>query len=284
VFLDEVGKAGPAVLNPMLTALNEGLFHNNSKPIECKMLTAVGASNEELEEELAAMWDRWMMRMVVKSIQEPSNFAALLLSGAPRVQNPTTVDLAELMHAREVEVPAVTVPPGVVDSLQKLKAQLKAEEIRPSDRRWRKSMDVLRASAWLNGRSVVDEDDLAILQYVLWDVVEQISKVTKIVLQFTSELTAKAVEFARMLDEIESEITSRKGQSVESRARFGGEAQAKVGDLSAKAEKLREQANREGRSTAKLDEVIDRTRAIKQRIFVECLNVDPSRAARMSSV
>lgn len=284
IFLDEVGKAGPAVLNPMLTVLNEGIFHNNSKPMECKILTAVGASNEELEEELAALWDRWMLRLVVEPIQEPTNFAALITQGAPQTQNPTTVTLEELIKARDEEIPAVTIPPGVVDSILKLKAQLKGEQVNPSDRRWRKAMDVLRAYAWLNGRSAVDDDDLSILAHVLWEVVEQRNKVSETVLKFTSELTAKAVEFGRQFDEIDAEVSSRKGQSVQDRARYGGEAQGKVNDIVNKAEKLREQAKREGRNTTKIDTVLDQGRALKQRIFVECLNVDAERAKKLADV
>lgn len=283
-FLDEVGKAGPAVLNPMLTWLNEKLYHNNSKPMSCNLLTAVGASNEELEEELEALWDRWMLRLQVEPIQEPSNFAALISQPLQKPANPTTVTLDEILQARNVEVPNVTIPPGVVDNILKMKAQLKSEHIDPSDRRWKKAMQILRAQAWLNGRSSVDEDDLSILQHVLWEVVEQVKKVEEIVLKFTSELTSQAIEFQRKLDEIDAEVTNRKGQSVENRARYGGEAQSKVGEVSTQVEKLREKANREGRSTAKLDEVVDRAAAIKQRIFVECLNVDPERAKKMSSL
>lgn len=284
LFLDEVGKAGPAVLNPMLTLLNEGIYHNNSVPMDCNIRLAVGASNEELETELAALWDRWMIRMMVNPLQEPGNFATLLQRGAKPTDNPTTVTLDEIDEARNVGVPAVAVPPGIVDNILKLKAQLSAESVDPSDRRWVMAMDILRASAYLNGRSVVDEDDLAILQHVLWDVVEQAPTVAKLVLSFTSEITASAVKFGRMLDELESEIASRKGQSTENRARYGGEAQEKVRQIQTEVNKLVEQANREGRSTAKLDSIIDRTRAVKSRIFVECLNVDPERAAKMSNI
>lgn len=284
IFLDEVGKAGPAVLNPLLTVLNEGLYHNNSKPMECNILTAVGASNEELEDELEAMWDRWVMRLIVDPIQEPSNFASLLTKGSKPSSQPTTISLDELIEAREKEVPQVVIPPGVIDSILKLKSQLHANNCRPSDRRWVQAMNVVRAAAWMNGRSTVDEDDLAVLRHVLWDVVEQIETVHEQVLKFTSELTSKAVDLGRILNEIEAEITNRKGQSVEQRARYGGEAQSKIGDVQKKAAKLQEQANREGRSTAKIEQVIDRTKQLKQRVFVECLNVDPDRASQMSSL
>ena len=281
LFLDEVGKAGPAVLNPLLTLLNEGIYHNNSKPMACNILTAVGASNEELEPELAAMWDRWLLRLIVQPIQETANFTALLMKGAPATANPTTITLGEVEQAREQEVPNVQVPRGIADTLSNLRAKLRGLGVTPSDRRWRHSVDVLQAVAWINGRSTVDEDDLAILRHILWDVVEQIPAVEKEVLSLTSEFTSKAMKFDGMLDEIESEIDARKGGAIKDRAAYGGEAQSKVTDISNKLNDLIEKAKREGRATTKLLEVKSRLRGVKTRIFVECLNVPADRAAKM---
>lgn len=278
MFLDEVGKAGPAVLNPLLTLLNEGIYHNNSVPMQCNILTAVGASNEELEEELAAMWDRWMLRLIVNPIQEPKNFSALLLNGAQRTSNPTTLALDEIVQARDNEVPNITLPQGVVDSILTLRNVLRSKEITPSDRRWRDSVSVLKAAAWIEGRDTVDDDDLAILRHVLWDVVEQIPTVEREVLKLTSELTAKAVEFDAMVDEIESEIDARKGQSTEARAEYGAKAQTKVREIGKKVDGLLEEAHRKGRSTAKLDALKDRLTGTKTRIYVECLGIPQDRA------
>lgn len=281
IFLDEVGKAGPAVLNPLLTLLNEGLYHNNSQPMQCNILTAVGASNEELEPELAAMWDRWMLRMIVNPIQEPKNFAKLLLHGAERTANPTTLTLDEIVEAREQEVPNVTLPQGVADAMQNLKNTLRSKEVTPSDRRWHDSVNLLRAVAWIDGRDTVDDDDLAILRHVLWDVVEQIPAVEREVFKLTSELTAKAVEYDAMLDEIESEIDNRKGQSTENRAQYGAQAQQKIKDLTKKVEALREEALRKGRSTVKLDALTERLHSTKVRVYVECLNIPADRAGNL---
>lgn len=279
IFLDEVGKAGPAVLNPLLTLLNEGIYHNNSVPMQCNILTAVGASNEELEEELAAMWDRWMLRLIVNPIQEPRNFSNLLLNGAARTANPTTLTLDEIVAARDTEVPNVTLPQGVVDSILNLRNTLRGKEIAPSDRRWRDSVAVLKATAWIDGRDTVDDDDLAILRHVLWDVVEQIPTVEREVLKLTSELTAKAVEYDAMVDEIEAEIDARKGQSTEKRAEYGAKAQTQVKEIGKKVEALLEEAHRKGRSTVKLDALTDRLRSTKTRIYVECLGIPSDRAS-----
>lgn len=278
LFLDEVGKAGPATLNPLLTLLNEGIYHNNSTPMQCNILTAVGASNEQLEEELAAMWDRWMLRLIIEPIQEPSNFAALLQRGAEPVANPTTVTLDEIVQARDKEVPQVTLGSGVVDTIMDLKVALRAQQVTPSDRRWRQSVRVLQAAAWLQGRSAVDEDDLAILRFILWDVAEQISTVEKLVLERTSEIASKAMEYAEVLAEINSGIDSRKGESIEKLAQFGATSRVKTTKIEKEIHSLLEKAEREGRNTSKLKDVRDQVRATKKRIFVECLNVPEDKA------
>ncbi len=280
-FLDEIGKAGPAVLNALLTALNERLYHNNSKPVEIPLISVVAASNEELEPELGAMWDRFLIRQMVEPIREPGNFAALLSSAVTTrvITAPTTITLDQLNHARLVEVPAITLPPGVVDTILELRGELRGEQVRPSDRRWKQSMRVLQASAYLNGRSAVDEDDLAVLRHVLWDVVEQIPTVERSVLSRTSPLTKAALDIQAGLETIEAEIDARHGQSVATRAEYGGQANALLGELTRRLADNIEQANRQGRSTAKLDSVRDQLRAVKVRVFTDCLNMPADRAA-----
>ena len=45
-FLDEIFKANSAVLNSLLTILNERVFDNGSKRLPVPLLAVVGASNE----------------------------------------------------------------------------------------------------------------------------------------------------------------------------------------------------------------------------------------------
>lgn len=282
-FIDEVGKAGPASLNPYLTIMNERMFKANGSFKPVPLISAFGASNELLEPELAAMWDRFLVRLNVDYIQEPGNFASLLDSAVtPRgPQVATTVTLSELQDVISTHVPVISLPPGIVDSVLQLRAELRNETITPSDRRWKQSVRLLQASAWLNGRSSVDDDDLAILRHVLWDVVEEIPMVEKKVLSLTSPMTKMALDLASMIEDIDANISSRKGQSVEIRAQYGGEAQHKVGVITKKLNDQIEKANQQGRSTAKLDQVKDQLKAVKVRIFVECMNVPADRAAAM---
>lgn len=284
VFVDEVGKAGPASLNPYLRAFNEREFRNGKQVIKLPLISAIGASNEYLESELAAMWDRFLVRLRVDYIQENGNFAALMATvqsiGAPVER--TTVTLEDFQYAVDFGVPAVKMPPGLVDSVVQLRSELRAEQITPSDRRWKQCGRLLQASAYLDGRDTVDDDDLQILQHVLWDVEAEIPTVTKKVMSLTSPITKEALTLQQQLDEIVSGVVERKGKAKDERAAYGGEAQFKVSDIKGKIEKLTEKANREGRSTTRLDAVRDQIKTVKTMIFVECLNVPQDRAERMS--
>ena len=64
-FVDEIFKANSAILNTLLTILNERLFDNGSERVRVPLLCMVGASNELPEsEELDALYDRFLFRKV----------------------------------------------------------------------------------------------------------------------------------------------------------------------------------------------------------------------------
>src|SRR3954467_1448451 len=44
-FVDECFKANSAILNSLLTLINERVFHNDGAPIRCPLVTMFGASN-----------------------------------------------------------------------------------------------------------------------------------------------------------------------------------------------------------------------------------------------
>src|SRR5205085_7549867 len=58
-FVDEIFKANSAILNSLLTLVNERVFHNDGSPMRCPLVTMFGASNELPEgKELEALFDR----------------------------------------------------------------------------------------------------------------------------------------------------------------------------------------------------------------------------------
>jgi hypothetical protein len=90
----QIFKANSAILNTLLTILNERLFDNGSQRYRVPLVCLVGASNEMPEsEELDALYDRFLFRKVVRQVSA-TGLAALLsamgsvdddLGGTPRI-------------------------------------------------------------------------------------------------------------------------------------------------------------------------------------------------------
>jgi MoxR-like ATPase len=78
-FVDEIFKANSAILNALLTLLNERLFDNGHQRLNAPLMCLVGASNELPEsEELDALYDRFLLR---RSVAQVSNSQVRARSG-----------------------------------------------------------------------------------------------------------------------------------------------------------------------------------------------------------
>jgi len=73
VFLDEIFKANSAILNALLSMLQERIVYDTmtGQPREVTLWTAIGASNEvPTEEELMALYDRFSIRVFVDYLSD----------------------------------------------------------------------------------------------------------------------------------------------------------------------------------------------------------------------
>lgn len=165
-FLDEVFKANSAILNALLTLLNEREFDNGSTRARTPLVSVVGASNEvPSEEALRAFFDRFLLRVPVAGVGE-ANFGALLTlaPAAPVPAEPVTPDeLRGWLAARE----AVDLAGQTIDALHALRRAALAQGIVVSDRRWRQLVGLLRSAAFLEGRRQVEPLDLWLVPYVV---------------------------------------------------------------------------------------------------------------------
>lgn len=162
-FIDEVFKANSAILNALLTLLNERVFDNGAGRMRCPLLSVVGAANEVPEDAVSdAFFDRFLVRLPVQAVSD-AGFAALLQNGTASAWTAPPAALA--LHAADLErlqqaAQQVTVPAPVVQVLGLLRQHLNAQSVVVSDRRWVKSLALLRVAAASEARDTV----------ALWDV------------------------------------------------------------------------------------------------------------------
>jgi MoxR-like ATPase len=199
-FIDEIFKCNSAVLNGMLGIINEREFENDGQTIKCPLQSMVGASNElpEDREELGALWDRFLLRYVVKYIRDPRNFEAMLQGGA--LSASAKIPAVELQKA-QAEVQAVDVS-KVIPQFTVIRQKMAEKNIPVSDRRWKQTLSLIKAHAWMEGRKQASDDDLEILAHALWQDPGQIPQVKSEIMQLANPLDKEALELFDQASEI----------------------------------------------------------------------------------
>ncbi|VAW78058.1 FIG022979: MoxR-like ATPases [hydrothermal vent metagenome] len=187
VFLDEVFKSNSAILNTLLTIINERKFYQGGKPVPVPMLMLFGAANEIPEySELSALKDRFILKIESHSVQD-SQFDQLLQYGLRNetyktfnqkpwqgisnledfiklkfyIDNQISEDsknntLDKNMFPREVYV----LFKRLIKSLQK------EDKLNITDRKVIKLYKIIRIRAFLLHGGVVRKEDLQILSYI----------------------------------------------------------------------------------------------------------------------
>lgn len=178
-FLDEIFKANSAILNSLLTLLNEREFDNGTRRDKTPLIAVIGASNELPDsEELNALFDRFLLRLHVGSVSKEAFPSLIGLRGH------TTPDVPEALKLTDADVVAIQtaaetieVPDDVIALLCALREWCSVESIPVSDRRWRKIVKMLQVSALTNGRQIVSIWDCWLLQHCLWNTPEDREKI-----------------------------------------------------------------------------------------------------------
>ena len=167
-FLDEVFKANSAILNALLTLLNEREYDNGAARLRTPLISVVGASNEApADESLLAFHDRFLLRVPVAPVGDAA-FAALLQldergAGLPLPAPITAAERAQLLAARA----GVALGDETLAALAGLRQRCAALGLAVSDRRWRQLVALMRCAAASEGRTALDGLDLWLAPFVV---------------------------------------------------------------------------------------------------------------------
>jgi len=261
-FLDEIFKANSAILNSLLTLINERLFYNNGQPVRTPLVTLIGASNEYPEEGegLEALFDRFLLRFEVNYIGEEQSFLSMLKDCQPVQADMTLEELFEVQFFSDM----VAIPEEVYEAMVTIRRELKNEGINPSDRRFKQSLDLVRAKALLAGRNQATVEDLVVLKDCLWEEPGQKEKAASIVKRNSMNPLKLAMqeianEAMDILKNVKSNPTAE--QAVE--------ATAKLKFLMKEIEKLKQRYP--GRS--EIDKLEQEIRCLNQKIAETALGI-----------
>ena len=182
VFLDELLNANSAILNSLLTVLNERVFRRGRETRALPALLMVGASNHLPEDEaLHALFDRFLVRVHCDYVA-PTDLAAVLEAGwtleRPGAAEAPSIAADDVLRLQAV-LPQVDLRP-VRPLYTDLISKLRLAGVPVSDRRAVKLQRLLAASALLCQRTTVIPSDMWVLRYI-WDSDEQREVVGSIV-------------------------------------------------------------------------------------------------------
>lgn len=220
VFLDELFNANSAILNNLLTVLNERLYRRGAETHRLPILSLFSASNHLPEDDaLRALFDRFLLRCHVDNLRREA-MPQLLTAGWALEQlaadgqasdAPTAADLRALGQ-QLYQVDLTPVRERYADTVFKIRDL----GIALSDRRAVKVMKLLAASALLCGRLQAEPSDLWVLRYV-WDREEQIDPLRALVDGLLRQAPAgdTAHPLARLPEQVDGEEVARLLEGIE---------------------------------------------------------------------
>ncbi len=226
-FLDEIWKAGPAIQNALLTIINEKIYRNGQFSIRVPLKGLIAASNElpAQGQGLEALWDRFLLRCLVTGIEDMGEFDRMIAStdeSDPRVDE--VLQITDEEYARwEKEIEGIKIHYSIFEVIHALKDKIEQYNLQlqneggvsaplyVSDRRWKKMVKLLKASAFLNGSEAIRLSDCTLLSYCLWNEVDQMEVVEEMV---SAAIQKSAEGYLLNLKGLEQDIDELKDQQT----------------------------------------------------------------------
>ena len=181
VLLDEVFKGGPAILNSLLSLMEERILDNDGAVHHAPLISMLGASNElpNKEDGLDAFHDRFNIRLLFTYLNDVDDFKAMLRLNSPITSKVITAEELAMIHQ---EINQLTLSPAAVDSLAILWEGIQEEEVSVSDRRFKAGIQLMAAHSWTTVASSIMPSSIEVMEHVLWSKPEEINPIRRLVL------------------------------------------------------------------------------------------------------
>jgi MoxR-like ATPase len=204
-YLDEIFNANSSILNTLLTLMNERTFQNQATPLECLF----GSTNFTPEEKaMEAFFDRFIFRLFVDYIHDQGNFNRMLQNSQRKfdLQDDEILSQTEI-QALQAKVHQIKID-RVLPKLSELWLSLRVENLQVSDRRfageWIQS--ALKARAVMSGRAEVIEEDLYVLEHILWNNKADIAPIKMLIAKAINPVIANIQNLIRQADSIQQAV------------------------------------------------------------------------------
>ncbi|WNJ21263.1 AAA family ATPase [Pontibacter sp. G13] len=195
VFLDEIWKASPPIQNALLTVLNEKVYRNGELEQKVDIRGLLAASNElpVAGEGLEAIYDRFLIRVMVENIQQDGQFLQLLQVAGTKsngLQISESIQISEQEYEQwDQAIGQIGVPSHVLSLILHLRKSIHVrnegleleDQLYVSDRRWVKITRLLKTSAFLNDLPEVHLIDLHLASHCIWHRADQIAEAKELV-------------------------------------------------------------------------------------------------------
>ena len=265
-FLDEVFKASSSILNTLLTIMNERVFYNGTEKVRIPLVSLFGASNElpSEEDDLEALYDRFLLRYVVDYIKEDFRFLKML-NTENEISEEGIITYEELDHCR-TETGKVKLPANILKLISRIRKELGKKGVVPSDRRYKQSVSLLKSRAYLEGRSEVTEDDLRFLENILWRDPGEKAEIQSVIHQSLHGWRDSLRELLIQAKELDT-YSRREWESEEMLIKANIEAQTKLKHIGAKLEDLVEECTERGKPTDEIKAAREEIEGIQREIL-----------------
>jgi MoxR-like ATPase len=218
-YLDELFKASPPMLNPLLDIYATRKLKIGGNVIDCSQLLSIISSSNELpdREDLMAFRDRIAITKEVLPVKTPEGRRAVTDiqlgydTGGIDTDGlvPLTLDEVKAIRAevRQVEVPEV-----IRDMMSEIEQRCMEAGHPISQRRKRDIWRVVKSRTWARGGSKVTADDFLPAQHMVWNHPDHRDSGRAIILDFASAFTRKAALLREALEPVLNELQSLKAQ------------------------------------------------------------------------